>query len=333
MSDDLMSRMRAAADAAISSNAPAEKPAAEPVAEPVAETADVAPEKDAEQVRIEAADDNVEAEPAEETTEEPAAAEVAEPETKQDMVDEILAVRQDAQRRVRKAEQRASKLEADLQKATQALESSKKQLVDELFKKLRRAPARTFQEYGYKFQDLIEAGMREGNGADLPFVDTIDEVKQELAALKAEREEERRRAEENERRSGAERQRQAFLSQVSKAEFPTLYAMFKGNEDALYGEATAIARQHHSQHGEVPESIAIIKYLEKKYRERVSAMGVTPAAAAAAAPEKKAQPKTLTTKAASEARSTGKPYGQLDRDQQREALLKAVQQATSRAAN
>ena len=310
MSDELATRMRAAADAAVIANTP------EPVAAAQAEATDEPALADGEAGLDAAAPDADQAE-------EPSEAAIQEP----DMVDEILAVRQDAQRRVRKAEQRAVKLEADLRKATESAEMGKKQLVDELFKKLRRSPARTFEEYGYKFQDLIEAGMREGNSADMPFVNDLDEVKQELAAIKAEREELRRQREESSKQERETSDRTSFLTLVSKDEFPTLFTMFKGHEDALYAEARKLAHDHYKEHGRVPGTISVIQYLETRYRERVGQAGALPAAAP------KVASKNLTTKAASESRSSGKPYGQLDRDQQRDALLKAVQQATSRPAN
>ena len=327
MSDDLVSKMKAAADAAIQSATPAESNDGEAEAS-ADESLEAAPEQD-EAAAEEPTDGE---EPSEEVE---AEAEAAEPESAddEDVADQILAVRQAAERKVRSAESKVRELESQLKRAGEYIEQSKKQVVEEIFKKLRRAPARTFQEFGFEFQDLIDAGMREGQFSDGP-MNEIDELRQEMRAIKEDRERARQEQEHQTSQRQMMEAKQSFLGLVSKNAFPTLYSMFEDSPGDLWNEAIAIAESHSQRTGQTPSDIQVVKYLEQKYAAKMKRLGVAPAAAAAAsAAPKKAMAKTLSTKAASETRTAGKPFGQLDADQQKAALLAAVKKATTQAAN
>jgi hypothetical protein len=323
MSDDLVARMRAAADTVISSSQPEaeEAPAQEPeTPEPTRE-----PEVDASGE----GEETVEAEAGE--AEGGAEAEAEEPEAQEDFAEQVLAIRQAAESRVRKAENYARQLEAKLEKAAEYIEYSKKQVVEDLFKKLRRAPARTFQEFGFDFQDLIDAGMREGN-MDVPFGE-LDEVKKEIQALRREREEAMAERQAHQQQQQLAQARNEFLTQVTKAEYPTLFNMFSDDVDSLWDEALRVAERHEERYGEPPEDIEVIRALEKKYADRVKRFGGGAEQKGEAPAGKKAPAKTLTTKAASESRTAGKPFGLLSPDEQRAALVAAVKKATSQATN
>ncbi len=325
MSDDLVSKMKAAADAAIQSATPENSNDGEAEAA-VEETVEAASEQD--EAAVEEPSEGTE-EDSEETEVEAAAPD--ESDDDEDAADQILAVRQAAERKVRSAEAKVRELEMKLQRAGEYVEQSKKQIVDEIFKKLRRAPARTFQEFGFEFQDLIDAGMREGQFSDGP-MNEIDELRQEMRAIKEERE---RAREEQEHRAAQQQMasaKQSFLGLVSKNDFPTLYNMFQDSPGDLWNEALAIAESHAERTGNPPSDIQVVKHLEQKYAAKLKRLGVASAPTAPAAP-KKAMAKTLSTKAASETRTAGKPFGQLDADQQKAALLAAVKKATSQAAN
>ena len=314
MSDDLVAKMRAAASSAIAeADAAAETSAPEPEA-PVAE-----PEAAPDAPAVEAEEETVEAEAAEGEPE----AEAEEPEADQpDYAEQVLAIRKQAEARVRKAETYARQLEEKLQYAAKYIEQSKKEVAEDIFKKLRRAPARTFKEFGFDFQELIDAGMREGSN-DQSFGE-LDEVRKEIAELRREREE----AMQERQMAMQERQlheaRHEFLSQVKKTEFPTLFNMFSDDTEALWDEAIRVAERHEAKYGEAPEDIEVIRALERKYAERVKRFGGTVATKAEAPAAKKPAAKTLSTKAASETRTAGKPFGQLSRDEQKAALLAAV---------
>lgn len=325
MSDDLYARMQAAANEAIKSatppeadEAPVEEPATEaPAEEPAPDGAEAPPDTEPVEAEASEAED-------EEETDAPEA----------DIAAEILQVRQAAERRVRAAEAKVRDLEAKLAKSDEKVHHTQKQVIDDLFKKLRRAPARTFKEFGYEFQDLIDAGMREGQFHEGPFSE-IDEVREEIKALREERERMRQEAEERQAQSQLAEARTSFLRQVSKDKFPTLFSLFEDDVDSLWQEAISVAEAHESQHGEQPEDLAVIQYLEAKYKKKLAKMGVSHAAtpAASPAPMKKGSPKTISTKAASETRTAGKPFGQLNADEQKAALLAAVKKATSQATN
>lgn len=326
MSDDIVAKMKAAADAAIQSATPAEE---EAPAEEVTETTLAAKDEEAGEA-AEAAEGT---EDGPEETEAPAEEEEEVPPTR-DIAEEILAVRQAADRRIRQAEARARELEAKLEKAQETVDMSKKQLVDELFRKLRRAPARTFKEYGFDFQDLIDAGMREGQFHDAPFSE-IDELKQQMSELRQERERMQREHEERQHAQMLQQARQQFLGEVSAERFPTLFNLFQDDPEPLWQEAQRIAERHEEQHGEAPDDIDVIRHLESKYKTRLERLNgkVTAAPAGTPNPPKKGAPKTITTKAASETRTAGKPFGQLSSDEQKAALLAAVKKATSQATN
>ena len=329
MSDDLYARMNAAASEAIKAATPAEATGDE-----VAEAA--APEETTEATEPDAAEatETEEVQGGAEETEEVAQAADAEEEAEQerDIADEILSVRQAAERRVRQAESRVRELEAKLAKSDERVQHTQKQVIDEIFKRLRRAPARTFKEFGFEFQDLIDAGMREGQMHEGAFGE-IDEVRQELKALREERETMRRETEERQMQAQIAEARTSFLRQVSKDKFPTLYNMFEDDVESLWQEAMSVAESHEEQHGEQPEDLAVIRYLEEKYKRKLSRLGAAPAAAPAPVAAQKKGVKTISTKAASETRTAGKPFGQLDADQQKAALLAAVKKATSHSAN
>jgi len=314
MSDDLVAKMKAAASSAIAeADAAAETAAPEPEATVEEPATDETP-------AVEAEEESVESEAAEGEPE--AGAEEAEGDEQPDYAEQVLAVRKQAEARVRKAENYARQLEEKLQYAAKYIEHSKKEVAEDIFKKLRRAPARTFKEFGFDFQELIDAGMREGSN-DQSFGE-LDDVRKEIAELRREREE-----------AAAERQamlqqrqlseaRHEFLSQVKKTEFPALFNMFSDDTEALWEEAIRVAERHEERYGEAPEDIEVIRALEKKYAERVKRFGGTVASKDEAPAAKKPAAKTLSTKAASETRTAGKPFGQLSADEQKAALLAAV---------
>jgi hypothetical protein len=328
MSDELYAKMKAAADTAIQAATPAEDSGESADAAAPEESSTLggdAPAAEEQPVEAEAqADEGEVTEAADEEADEP---------EQEDLADQILAVRQAADRRVRQAEGRARELEAKLEKMTERVEMSRKEVVEELFKKLRRAPARTFKEHGFEFQDLIDAGMREGQFHDGAFGE-LDEVRAQIRELQKEREEMQRARQEQEEHKAYQSARREFLGQVSEKQFPTLYNMFQDDPEPLWIEAQRIAEQHEEQHGEAPEDMAVIQYLEKKYRARLERLsGKAPSAPAVAAAGKKPAPKTISTKAASESRTAGKPFGQLSSEEQRAALVAAVKKATSQATN
>lgn len=314
MSEDLVAKMKAAASSAIAeADAAAETAAPEPEATVEDPAADETPAVEAEEESVEADGETGEQE-----------AETGEPEADEqpDYAEQVLAVRKQAEARVRKAENYARQLEEKLQYAAKYIEHSRKEVAEDIFKKLRRAPARTFKEFGFDFQELIDAGMREGSN-DQSFGE-LDDVRKEIAELRREREE-----------AAAERQailqqrqlseaRHEFLSQVKKTEFPALFNMFSDDTEALWEEAIRVAERHEERYGEAPEDIEVIRALEKKYAERVKRFGGTVASKAEAPAAKKPAAKTLSTKAASETRTAGKPFGQLSADEQKAALLAAV---------
>jgi len=330
MSDDLYARMQAAAKAAIETSAPAEEAAPEAQAEETA-TLEASDAPAADEQPVEA-----EAQAGEETAE--AAPEEAEEETEEeqpDVADQILAVRQAAERRVRQAEARARELEAKLEKADERVNMSRKEVVEDIFRKLRRAPARTFKEFGFDFQELIDAGMREGQFHDGTFSE-IDEVKQQIRELQKEREELRAQKEEQQQRQMLQEARREFLGQVSEREYPTLFNMFQDDPEPLWIEAQRIAELHEEQHGEAPDDRAVIRHLEAKYKarlERLSGKAAPAAATSTPAAKKPAGAKTISTKAASETRTAGKPFGQLSAEEQRAALVAAVNKSKQAATN
>lgn len=325
MSDELYAKMQAAAQAAISAHTPADDaPEAAEAASDEATLSGDAPAAE-QPVEAEAQGDEGEEMP---SADEPPAEEAGEP----DIADQILAVRQAAERRVRNAEGRARELEAKLDKMTERVEMSRKEVVEELFKKLRRAPARTFKEYGFEFQDLIDAGMREGQIHDGAYGE-LDEVRAQIRELQKEREEMQRARQEHEEKQMYQSARREFLGMVSEKQFPTLYNMFQDDPEPLWIEAQRIAEQHEEQHGELPEDIAVIQHLEKKYKARLERLSGKAPEAPVAAAGKKPAPKTISTKAASESRTAGKPFGQLSAEEQRSALVAAVKKATSQATN
>lgn len=329
MSDDLYARMQAAAKAAIETSAPAEEAAPEAPAEETAtlEASD-APAADEQPIEAEAqAGEEGEESAAEETEEETE-------EAKPDIADQILAVRQAAERRVRQAESRARELEAKLEKADERVNMSRKEVVEDIFRKLRRAPARTFKEFGFDFQELIDAGMREGQFHDGTFSE-IDEVKQQIRELQKEREELRAQKEEQQQRQMLQEARREFLGQVSEREYPTLFNMFQDDPEPLWIEAQRIAELHEEQHGEAPDDRAVIRHLESKYKARLERLSgkAAPAAVSSPAAKKTGSAKTISTKAASETRTAGKPFGQLSAEEQRAALVAAVNKSKQAATN
>ena len=321
MSDDLVSKMRQAADAVISSNQPAD---------------DVPLGKSTEQEPEKAEADAAEAEEASEATEEAAEASdegeadegVSEP-AKDSDDDEFMLIRRQQEKRVQKAELRAKELESKLAQVTEEVDRTKKQVAEDIFKKLRRKPIATFKEFGLEFQDLIDAGIRETQGTDDRVVSEIDELRAELRELREERKAIKEREEEASMQRQYQEARNQFLDMVTKKDFPTLYNMFEDDPDALWVEAQRIAEKVAEQDDEI-DDLEVIKMLEEKYRNRLKKLGGgTPVAAA----PKKGAPKTLTTKAASEVRTTGKPFGQLSTDEQKEALKAAVKKALNQAPN
>lgn len=315
MSDDLFAKMKAAADTAITESTPAES-----------EQSDESVEADAPEEQLEApAEEASEPEaPAEEPSEE--APPVAEASDSSGDDESIAIIQRQAERRVRQIESKAKLLEKQLAEATHQNEKTREQVAQDIFKKLRRKPAATFKEFGFDFQDLIDAGIRETSGGDDRVVSEIDELREELRALKKDREEMGRIESEKAEVAKLEGARNEFLGMVTKNQFPSLYEWFKDDPHALWDEACRIAE---AQGEDDVDDIQVIQHLEKKYRERLSRFNATPLQAS----QKKQPAKTLSTKAASETRTAGKPFGQLDADQQKAALLAAVKKATSQPAN
>jgi hypothetical protein len=321
MSEDLVSKMRQAADAVISSNQPADDV-------PLGRSAEQEPEKaeagaaEAEET-ADATDEAVEP-----SNEGEAEEELAEP-AKDSDDDEFMLIRRQQEKRVQKAELRAKELESKLAQATEEVDRTRKQVAEDIFKKLRRKPIATFKEFGLEFQDLIDAGIRETQGTDDRVVSEIDELRNELRELREERKAVKEREEEASMQRQYQEARNQFLDMVTKKDFPTLYNMFEDDPDALWVEAQRIAEKVAEQDDEI-DDLEVIKMLEEKYRNRLKKLGGgTPVAAA----PKKGAPKTLTTKAASEVRTTGKPFGQLSMDEQKEALKAAVKKALNQAPN
>jgi len=321
MSEDLVSKMRQAADAVISSNQPSDD-------QPLRAAAEAEPEKaeeqseEAEEALSEESAETQEA-PGEDGDEEEAA------ETKEADDDGFMLIRRQQEKRVQKAEARAKDLEAKLAQATEEVDRTRKQVAEDIFKKLRRKPIATFKEFGLEFQDLIDAGIRETQGTDDRVVSEIDELRSELRELKEERKALKEREEETAMQRQYEAARNEFLGMVTKKDFPTLYNMFEDDPDALWNEAQRIAERMASQDDDI-DDMDVIRMLEDKYRSRLKKLGGGVPVAAA---PKKGAPKTLTTKAASEVRTTGKPFGQLSADEQKEALKAAVKKALNQAPN
>ncbi len=321
MSEDLVSKMRQAADAVISSNQPADDV-------PLVRSAEQEPEKaDAGAAEAEETSDATD-EAVEASNEGEAEEELAEP-AKDSDDDEFMLIRRQQEKRVQKAELRAKELESKLAQATEEVDRTRKQVAEDIFKKLRRKPIATFKEFGLEFQDLIDAGIRETQGTDDRVVSEIDELRNELRELREERKAVKEREEEASMQRQYQEARNQFLDMVTKKDFPTLYNMFEDDPDALWVEAQRIAEKVAEQDDEI-DDLEVIKMLEEKYRNRLKKLGGgTPVAAA----PKKGAPKTLTTKAASEVRTTGKPFGQLSMDEQKEALKAAVKKALNQAPN
>lgn len=322
MSDDLVSKMRQAADAVISANtdsddAPAVE-ADEEAQEAAQEPAEGAEAANGDASTAEAAEAQDEADEAEESAK-----------AKVDEDDDFFIFKKQAERRVVKAETKAKELEAKLAAVTEEVDRTRKQVAEDIFKKLRRKPIATFKEFGLEFQDLIDAGIRETQGTDDRVVSEIDELRSELRELKEERKALKEREEETAMQRQYEAARNEFLGMVTKKDFPTLYNMFEDDPDALWNEAQRIAERMASQDDDI-DDMDVIRMLEDKYRSRLKKLG---GGAPVAAAPKKGAPKTLTTKAASEVRTTGKPFGQLSADEQRDALVAAVNKSKQAAAN
>lgn len=314
MSDDLVTKMRAAVDQVSATTATDDDTPLRAAAE--------------EEATEEKAEETESQEPAAEGEEsEPAAEEPAEePEAKAAEDDDVLIIRKQAERKVAKAEAKAKELQAKLEEAVAQNDKTKQQVAEDIFKKLRRKPISTFKEFGLEFQDLIDAGLREMNGSDDRVVSEIDELREELRSIKQEREELKAREEEKAQERAYAEARNEFLDKVTKKQFPTLYNLFEDDPEALWQEAQRIAERLAGEDDDI-DDVEVIQMLEEKYRARLKRAGGglgTPAA------EKKPQPKTITTKAASEVRTTGKPFGQLSADEQKEALKAAVKQALGR---
>ena len=314
MSDDLVTKMRAAVDQVSAATATDDDTPLR--AAPEGETAEEKPEETESQ------------EPAAEVAAEDAPAEepAEEPEAKAAEDDDVLIIRKQAERKVAKAEARVKELQGKLEEAVAQNDKTKQQVAEDIFKKLRRKPISTFKEFGLEFQDLIDAGLREMNGSDDRVVSEIDELREELRSIKQEREELKAREEEKAQERAYAEARNEFLDKVTKKQFPTLYNLFEDDPEALWQEAQRIAERLATEDDDI-DDVEVIQMLEEKYRARLKRAGGglgTPAA------EKKPQPKTITTKAASEVRTTGKPFGQLSADEQKEALKAAVKQALGR---
>lgn len=310
MSSELVEKMRAAAtEAIIAATPPAEEPSESDEGEVVEASGEEGSEEGSE-------------EPGEELAE-PANAEAPEDEDVQEVADEMVAVRRSADRRVRKAQAQVEELTQQLHQAARIVESAKKQVAEEIFRKLRRAPARTFTEYGLNFQDLIDAGMREGGSNETS--PDIEELRSELRSMKAEQ---AQNAETNKREAytqGMAKARHAFLGQVSETDAPTLYTVFREDTESLWQEALQVAERYYRQHGKPPQDIDVVKHLEKRYKTNFGKLG-------GAKPEppqaKRPGAKTISTKAASETRSAGKPFGLLSAEERKAALRAAVTKAT-----
>ena len=325
MSDDLVLKMKQAADAAMAAQGANE--------DSLSAGAQSTPEEPAEAKgdESEGAEEAAEAEAAggEEASDvdEGGEAEAEKPAAAED--DEFMLIRRQQEKRVQKAELRAKELESKLAQVTEEVDRTRKQVAEDIFKKLRRKPIATFKEFGLEFQDLIDAGIRETQGTDDRVVSEIDELRAELRELREERKAIKEREEEASMQRQYQEARNQFLDMVTKKDFPTLYNMFEDDPDALWVEAQRIAEKVAEQDDEI-DDLEVIKMLEDKYRNRLRKLGGgTPVAAA----PKKGAPKTLTTKAASEVRTTGKPFGQLSPDEQKEALKAAVKKALNQAPN
>lgn len=312
MSDDLISKMRAAADTVISAQS--------------SDSAEEAQEESSEEslsTEGEASsEDGADAVEAEEATEE------AEPEEDPDDAG-VVAIRRQAERRIVRAEARTRELEAQLEQASSQNEKTRSQVAEDIFKKLRRRPVSTFKEFGFEFQDLIDAGIRETTGQDDRVTSEIDELRGELRELRREREEIKKGEQ-----HAADKQKQAaargdFLGMVTKRDFPTLYNLFEDDPEALWGEAQRLATSMAANGDDISDTL-VIRMLDKKYRDRLVRAGG--AAAGKDSPKRQAS-KTLSTKAASEVRTSGKPFGQLSADEQKAALQAAVKKALNQSPN
>ena len=319
MSDDLVTKMKQAADAAIASQSSNEDSLSASSSEAEA-PAEETPEEGSSSA--EAASGGEEAGGDEEE---------AAPETKAEPAedDEFMFIRRQQEKRVQKAELRAKELESKLSQVTEEVDRTRKQVAEDIFKKLRRKPIATFKEFGLEFQDLIDAGIRETQGTDDRVVTEIDELRAELRELKDERKALKEKDEQASMQRQYEEARNQFLDMVTKKDFPTLYNMFEDDPDALWVEAQRIAEKVAESDDEI-DDMDVIKMLEEKYRARLKKLGGGTLVSAA---PKKGAPKTLTTKAASEVRTTGKPFGQLSADEQKEALKAAVKKALNQAPN
>ena len=315
MSEDLVAKMKAAASTALTEAGASDD-------ESSSESTSVETEPQLETGAADETAGDVEEADANGGTDDDAVSEEDGAEDGPDYAEQVLAIRKQAESRVRKAEAYARELENKLQYAAKYIEHSKREVAEDIFKKLRRAPARTFKEFGFDFQELIDAGMREGSN-DQSFGE-LDDVRREIAELRRERAEamsERRVAMQEQQLGEA---RHEFLSQVKKTEFPTLFNMFSDDTDALWDEAIRMAERHEERYGEPPEDMDVIQALERKYSERLKRFGGAGGARAEVPAAKKSAAKTLSTKAASETRTAGKPFGQLSADEQKAALLAAV---------
>jgi len=318
MSDDLVAKMRQAADTVIANNTSDDQPLKSSLSTSDSQDAE-SPADETESV--EAAADDAAPEPQEEATEEDA------PEEAKAEDEDLFIIRKQAERRVAKAETKAKEFQAKLEEALAQNDKTKQQVAEDIFKKLRRKPISTFKEFGLEFQDLIDAGLREMNGSDDRVVSEIDELRAELRELKEERKAVKDREEEQSVQRQYQEARNQFLDMVTKKDFPTLYNMFEDDPDALWTEAQRVAERIAGEDEDV-DDLDVIKMLEDKYRTRLRKLGgAVPVAA------KKPAAKTLTTKAASEVRTTGKPFGQLSADEQKDALKAAVKKALNQSPN
>ena len=325
MSDDLVLKMKQAADAAMAAqntNEDSLSAGAQSTTEQPAES-----KGDEAEGAEEAAEAEVAGGEEASSAEEDGEAEMEKPAAAED--DEFMLIRRQQEKRVQKAELRAKELETKLAQVTEEVDRTRKQVAEDIFKKLRRKPIATFKEFGLEFQDLIDAGIRETQGTDDRVVSEIDELRAELRELREERKAIKEREEEAAMQRQYQEARNQFLDMVTKKDFPTLYNMFEDDPDALWVEAQRIAEKVAEQDDEI-DDLEVIKMLEDKYRNRLRKLG---GGAPAAAAPKKGAPKTLTTKAASEVRTTGKPFGQLSPDEQKEALKAAVKKALNQAPN
>lgn len=326
MSDDLVAKMKQAADAAMAAQGSNEDSLSASASNESSEPAE--PQGDAGDPGEESAEAGAaEGEESSGSDEEDAELAAEKPDASDD--DEFMLIRRQQEKRVQKAELRAKELEAKLAQATEEVDRTRKQVAEDIFKKLRRKPIATFKEFGLEFQDLIDAGIRETQGTDDRVVSEIDELRNELRELREERKAIKEREEEASMQRQYQEARNQFLDMVTKKDFPTLYNMFEDDPDALWVEAQRVAEKVAEQDDEI-DDLQVIRMLEDKYRNRLKKLGGGTAVAAA---PKKGAPKTLTTKAASEVRTTGKPFGQLSPDEQKEALKAAVKKALNQAPN